>query len=51
MKRLVFTRVHLSNVRVTMAIIRVPLVELLCHTVIGWIPALEYLLPGAHGCL
>jgi hypothetical protein len=34
-----------------MVIIRVPLVELLCQKVMGWIPALEYLLPGAHGRL
>jgi hypothetical protein len=32
-----------------MTIMRVPLVELLCQTVMEWIPALEYLLLGARG--
>jgi hypothetical protein len=32
-----------------MAILHVSLVELLGHVVMGWIPALEYLLPDAHG--
>jgi hypothetical protein len=34
-----------------MAIICVPLVELLCQKVMGWILALEYLPPGVRGCL
>jgi hypothetical protein len=32
-----------------MKIMRVPLVELLCQAVMGWISALEYLLLGARG--
>jgi hypothetical protein len=34
-----------------MAIIHVPMVELLCHTVMGRLPVLKYLLSGAHECL
>jgi hypothetical protein len=49
MEKLAFTRTCLSNMRVIMAIMRVPLVELLCQAVMGWIPALEYLPPGACG--
>jgi hypothetical protein len=51
MEKLAFTRAHLSNVRVNMMIVRVPLVDLLCQTMMGWILALEYLLPGTHGCM
>jgi hypothetical protein len=32
-----------------MVIMRVPLVESLCQAMMGWIPALEYLLPGMRG--
>jgi hypothetical protein len=32
-----------------MMIMHVPLVELLCQAVMGWISALKYLLPGARG--
>jgi hypothetical protein len=32
-----------------MVIMRVSLVESLCEAGIGWIPALEYLFPGACG--
>jgi hypothetical protein len=39
----------LSGISVIMAIMRVPLVELLYQVAIGWILALEYLLSGAHG--
>jgi hypothetical protein len=46
---LTFTRVCLSGVSVIMAIMRVPLVQLLCQTVMGWIPALEYLLSSMCG--
>jgi hypothetical protein len=49
MEKLAFTRVCLSDVSVIMAIMRIPLVELLYQTVMGWIPALEYLLPGTRG--
>jgi hypothetical protein len=49
MKKLVFTMPCLSDVRVIMAIMRVPLIELLCQAVIGCIPTFEYLLPGACG--
>jgi hypothetical protein len=34
-----------------MAFMRVSLVEPLCQTVMGWIPALEYMLSGACGIL
>jgi hypothetical protein len=43
MEKLAFTRACLSDVRVIMAIMCAPLVEL------SWIPTLEYLLPGACG--
>jgi hypothetical protein len=49
MEKLNFTRASLSNVGVIMTIMRVPLVELLCQTMMGQIPILEYLLPGARG--
>jgi hypothetical protein len=32
-----------------MVIMRVPLVELLCQVAMGWIPAIDYMLPGVHG--
>jgi hypothetical protein len=48
MEKVVFTRACLSSVRVIM-IMRIPLVELLCQMIMGWIPALEYLLPGTVG--
>jgi hypothetical protein len=46
MEKLAFTRACLSNVSVIMTIMGVPLVKLLCQAAMGWIPALEYLLPG-----
>jgi hypothetical protein len=49
MEKLAFTRACLSDVRVIMVIMRVPLVKLLCQAAMGWIPALDFLLPGAHG--
>jgi hypothetical protein len=49
MEKLAFTRVSLSDVSVIIEIMCVPLVELLCQTVMEQIPALEYLLPGAPG--
>jgi hypothetical protein len=49
MKKPTFTRACLSDVRVIMVIIRVPLVELLCQAVMEWIPVLEYLLSGVRG--
>jgi hypothetical protein len=49
MEKLTFTRACLSDVSVIMTIMRVPLVQLLCHVVMGWISTLEYLLPGARG--
>jgi hypothetical protein len=49
MEKLTFTRACLSDVSVIMVIIRVTMVELLCQTVMGWIPALDYLLSGVHG--
>jgi hypothetical protein len=41
----------LSDVRVTMVIMRVLVVELLCQVVIGCVPVLESLLPGTRGRL
>jgi hypothetical protein len=49
MENLTITRACLSSVRVIMAIVYVDLVELLCQMAMGFIPALEYLLLGAHG--
>jgi hypothetical protein len=34
-----------------MMIMRVPVGELLCQVVRGWIPVLECPLSGAHGCM
>jgi hypothetical protein len=34
-----------------MSFMRVSLVELLCQAVMGRVPALEYMLSGAHGLL
>jgi hypothetical protein len=34
-----------------MVIMRIPVVELLCQMVMGWLPVLKYLLSGACGCL
>jgi hypothetical protein len=51
MKKLTFIRVNLSNVRVIIAVMRVPVEELLCQAVIGWIPVLKHLLSNARGCL
>jgi hypothetical protein len=34
-----------------MVIMRVLVVELLCHTVMGWLLVLKYLLSGARGCV
>jgi hypothetical protein len=48
MKKLTFIMTCLSDVSVIMTIMRVPLVELLCQVITRWIPALEYLLPGAR---
>jgi hypothetical protein len=39
----------LSNVRVIMVIMLVPLVESLCQAAMRWIPELAYLLPGVRG--
>jgi hypothetical protein len=49
MEKLTFTRTYLSNVKVIMAILHVPLVELLCLEATRQILALGYLLPGARG--
>jgi hypothetical protein len=39
-------RTILSDVRVIIVIMRVLIVELLCHAVMGWIPSLGCLLPS-----
>jgi hypothetical protein len=44
-----FTRACLFDVSVIMVIMCVPLVELLCQVVMGWILAVEYLLSGRCG--
>jgi hypothetical protein len=49
MEKLAFSRACLSDARVIMAIIRVPLAELLCQAVMRWIPTLEYLQLGVRG--
>jgi hypothetical protein len=49
MKKLVFTRACLSDVRVIMVIMRISLVKWLYQVAIGQIHALEYLSPGARG--
>jgi hypothetical protein len=46
MLKLTFTRSCLSDIIVIMAIMHVPLVELICQAMMRWIPALEYVLPG-----
>jgi hypothetical protein len=51
MEKLAFTWVCLSIVRLIMAIMHVPLMELLCHATMGQVSALEYLLSGECGCL
>jgi hypothetical protein len=51
MEKSTFTRANLSDVRIIIAIVCVPMVELLCQVVIGRIPVLEHLLSGAHGCV
>jgi hypothetical protein len=51
MEKPTFTMVNLSDVRVMMAIMCVPVVVLLCQAMMGWIPVLKYLLLGAHGHL
>jgi hypothetical protein len=39
----------LSDARVIMTIMCVPIVELLCQASMGWIPILKYLLSGVCG--
>jgi hypothetical protein len=51
MEHPVFTKACLSDVRVIMMIKLVPVVELLCQTVTGWIPVLKILLSDVCGCL
>jgi hypothetical protein len=49
MKKPSFTRVNLSDVRIIIAIMHVPVVELLCQATTGRIPILKYLLSGVCG--
>jgi hypothetical protein len=51
MEKPAFSRASLSGVRVIMVIVCVPVVELLCHTVVGQIPLLKYLLSSMRGRL
>jgi hypothetical protein len=45
-ERLIFTKACLCNFSVIMVIMHATLIELLYQVMMGWIPALEYLLPG-----
>jgi hypothetical protein len=49
MKKLAFIRENLSNVRVIIVIMRVPVEELRCQAVIGWTLVLKHLLSNACG--
>jgi hypothetical protein len=51
MEKPAFTTASLSNVKVIMTIMRVPVVELLCQVATGCIPVLKYLLSGVYGRL
>jgi hypothetical protein len=51
MEKPTFTRTKLSGVRAIMTIMRVPVGELICQTVIGRIPVLKCPLPDVRGCL
>jgi hypothetical protein len=51
MEYIVFTRICLPYVRVIMAFMRIPLVELPFQTVMRRLPAVEWMLSGAHGLL
>jgi hypothetical protein len=47
MEKFTFTRARLFYVRDIMVIMCVSMVESLCQTSMGWIPALKYVLSGA----
>jgi hypothetical protein len=53
MEHIIFTRTRLPYVRVIMVFMRVPMVEPLSQTVMGWTPTLECMLSlsGVHGLL
>jgi hypothetical protein len=51
MEKPTFPKANLSDVRAIMAIMRVPVVELLCQAAMGNISILKYLLSDVHGCL
>jgi hypothetical protein len=51
MEKPAFTRMDLSDVRVIMVIMDVPVKEMLCQTVMGWIPVLKFIMSGACGHL
>jgi hypothetical protein len=51
MENSIFIEASLSDVRVTMVIMHVLMVELLCEMVMGRVSVLEYLLPGMRGRL
>jgi hypothetical protein len=51
MEKFTFTRVCLSYARVIVATTRILVIELHCHTVMGWLTVLKYLLLDACGCL
>jgi hypothetical protein len=51
MEKPTFTMVNLSDVKVIISIMHVPVEELVCQVVIGWILVLECLLLGEFGCL
>jgi hypothetical protein len=49
MEKPTFTKASLCDVGVIMAIVHIPVVELLCQAVMEWIPELNYLPLGARG--
>jgi hypothetical protein len=51
MEKTTFARTNLFGVRVIMVIMHVPVGELLCQAVTGWIPVLKCPLAGACGLL
>jgi hypothetical protein len=51
MEKPTFFRESLSDERVIMTLMCVPVEELLYQPVMRRIPVLKYLLSGAHGCL
>jgi hypothetical protein len=51
MEKPAFISACLADVKVIMAIMCVPVVELLCQMMTGWIPVPKCLPPNVSGCL